>query len=71
MDQETERLIKEIYQQAKASVTNHIMFTFGSDFQYMNARMNFDNMDKLIKYTNQKVLATIVHNELLHVPHYR
>ena len=31
------------------------MFTFGSDFQYENARLNYDNMDKLIYYTNMKV----------------
>lgn len=32
------------------------MFTFGSDFQYENAIENYKNIDKLIKYTMQKVL---------------
>ena len=40
--------------------TNHIMLTFGSDFQYQDARLNFDNMDKLIKYTMMKVTSHVV-----------
>ena len=55
VDYETDVLIKEIYAYAKVFATNHIMFTFGSDFQYENAKLNFDNMDKLIRYTNKKV----------------
>ena len=31
------------------------MLTMGSDFQYENARINFKNMDKLIKYVNLRV----------------
>ena len=31
------------------------MFTMGSDFQYENALVNFKNLDKLIKYTNDLV----------------
>ena len=39
--------------QAKHYTTNNIMMTFGDDFQYENARQNFKNIDKLIKYVNQ------------------
>jgi len=55
VDSETDLFIKDIYEIAAAFATNHIMLTFGSDFQYQNARMNFDQMDKLIKYTVAKV----------------
>ena len=55
MDSETDRFIKDIYEIAAAFATNHIMLTFGSDFQYQNARINFDQMDKLMKYTVAKV----------------
>ena len=40
---------------------NHIMFTMGDDFQYQNARMNFKNMDKLIKHMNEKSDQTGIH----------
>ena len=39
----------------------HIMFTMGDDFQYMNARMNFKNMDKLIRHMNEKSEETGIH----------
>ena len=39
----------------------HIMFTMGDDFQYQNARMNFKNMDKLIKHMNEKSDETGIH----------
>ena len=31
------------------------MFTMGSDFQYSDADMWYKNLDKLIKYVNEKV----------------
>ena len=31
------------------------MMTMGSDFQFSNALQNFKNMDKLIKYVNERV----------------
>uniref|UniRef100_A0A6E8VVM0 Alpha-mannosidase n=1 Tax=Anopheles coluzzii TaxID=1518534 RepID=A0A6E8VVM0_ANOCL len=34
--------------------TNNLILTMGDDFNYMNAVMNFKNMDKLIKYTNER-----------------
>jgi len=35
--------------------TNHIMFLMGSDFQWMNAKQNFKNLDKLMTYSNSIV----------------
>ncbi|CAF1238466.1 unnamed protein product [Adineta steineri] len=34
--------------------TNHIIMTFGGDFQYQNALANYKNLDKLIKYVNDQ-----------------
>lgn len=35
--------------------TNHVIMTFGSDFEYQNALHHFKNIDKLIKYVNAEV----------------
>lgn len=42
--------------QAAGYALNHIIMTFGSDFQYENALSNFKNIDKLIKYVNDLVI---------------
>ncbi|EDW77501.1 uncharacterized protein Dwil_GK24523, isoform A [Drosophila willistoni] len=34
--------------------TNHIMIPLGGDYQYEDAQVNFKNMDKLIKYLNER-----------------
>jgi lysosomal alpha-mannosidase len=34
--------------------TNNILVPFGCDFQFQNALMNFKNMDKLMKYINDR-----------------
>nr|NP_609253.1 lysosomal alpha-mannosidase VI [Drosophila melanogaster]AAF52711.2 lysosomal alpha-mannosidase VI [Drosophila melanogaster] len=34
--------------------SNHIMIPMGDDFQYEDAQVNFKNMDKLIKYVNER-----------------
>ena len=39
----------------------HIMFTMGDDFNYQNAKMNFKNMDKLIKHMNARSQETGIH----------
>ena len=41
--------------QAKYFTANHIMVPMGGDYQYSNAHKNFKNMDKLVKYVNQRV----------------
>ncbi|XP_070572085.1 lysosomal alpha-mannosidase-like isoform X2 [Ptychodera flava] len=46
---------------ANAFQTNHIMMTMGGDFEYENANEWFKNLDKLIKYVNQKEESTKVH----------
>ena len=40
------------FTQAQHYVTDHIVMTMGSDFQYNSAVVWFKNMDKLIKYVN-------------------
>ena len=37
--------------------TGHVMLTMGSDFQYEDALEDYLNLDKLIKYVNQKVIS--------------
>ncbi|EDW77497.1 uncharacterized protein Dwil_GK24528 [Drosophila willistoni] len=34
--------------------SNHVMIPMGDDFQYEDAQVNFKNMDKLIKYVNER-----------------
>ncbi len=36
----------------------HLIYAMGSDFQYQNANQNFLNLDKLIKYVNEKTAET-------------
>ena len=55
VDDRVDAFIKDILLQAGNYKTDHIMFTFGSDFQYENAIENYKNIDKLIKYTMEKV----------------
>ena len=47
--------IKYILQVVDSYRTGHIMFTFGGDFQYRNAIEDYKNLDKLMKYTMEKV----------------
>ncbi|XP_052868628.1 lysosomal alpha-mannosidase-like [Anopheles cruzii] len=39
---------------AESYRSKNLILTMGDDFNYMNAVMNFKNMDKLIKYTNAR-----------------
>ena len=50
--------IKDVLLQAGNYRTDHIMFTFGSDFHYENAIEYYRNIDKLMKYTMEKVLLS-------------
>ncbi|KAL6067304.1 carbohydrate binding [Balamuthia mandrillaris] len=45
-------LISQAQQRSAVYRTNQILMTFGDDFQYMNADINFKNIDKLMKYVN-------------------
>eukprot|EP01116_Phalansterium_solitarium_P022225 TRINITY_DN7261_c0_g3_i1.p1 TRINITY_DN7261_c0_g3~~TRINITY_DN7261_c0_g3_i1.p1 ORF type:complete len:972 (-),score=316.52 TRINITY_DN7261_c0_g3_i1:78-2993(-) len=44
-----------MHNQSASFRTNNILITFGADFQFMNARINFKNMDKLMGYINNNV----------------
>ncbi|UJR26763.1 hypothetical protein I4U23_008078 [Adineta vaga] len=44
--------IQTAHNEAAGYATNHIVMTFGGDFQYEDANQNFKNLDKLIKYVN-------------------
>ncbi|XP_063544866.1 lysosomal alpha-mannosidase-like [Cydia strobilella] len=41
---------------SKAYRTNNILVTMGDDFNYLDASLWFNNIDKLIKYTNLKAI---------------
>jgi len=45
--------------QADHYLTNHVMLTMGMDFNFVNARSWFKNMDKLIKWAN--LLSSEIH----------
>ncbi|ESO12620.1 hypothetical protein HELRODRAFT_187930, partial [Helobdella robusta] len=51
-DQKLAKFLSDAKEQAKYFTTNHIIWTMGSDFHYSNARINFKNIDKLIKMVN-------------------
>ena len=38
---------------------NHILLPFGCDFTHANARLNFENMERLIEYFNENVKENI------------
>jgi lysosomal alpha-mannosidase len=40
-------------------IGNQMLVPFGCDFTYANARMNFEQMDKLIRYFNEHNTANI------------
>lgn len=55
VDDRVNAFIKDVLLQAGNLRTNHIMFTFGSDFHYENAIEYYKNIDKLMMYTMKKV----------------
>ncbi|GAB6018756.1 hypothetical protein CHUAL_000428 [Chamberlinius hualienensis] len=54
VDKRVDDFIAYINTQASQYATNNIIITMGEDFQYQDASMNFVNMDKLIKYINER-----------------
>jgi lysosomal alpha-mannosidase len=51
-DQKTKDFITYINEYSSSYRGNNILLPFGCDFTYANARMNFENMDRLITYFN-------------------
>ncbi|XP_033224967.1 lysosomal alpha-mannosidase-like [Belonocnema kinseyi] len=54
IDRRVEQFLAFVNKQAKAYKTNNVIITMGNDFNYQNADTWFTNLDKLIKYTNQR-----------------
>lgn len=48
-----EKFVQYILDQASKYKTNNLIVTMGGDFQYSNARMWFENLDKLIFHVNK------------------
>jgi lysosomal alpha-mannosidase len=57
VDQKVNDFLRSTQQQATAYKTSNLIMTFGSDFQYSNARRWFKNIDKLIYYVNRMQVA--------------
>jgi len=55
----TEDFAKYLNLMASNYLGNHMLVPFGCDFTFSNARMSFDEMDKLIKYFNKHNKANI------------
>ncbi|XP_017057316.2 LOW QUALITY PROTEIN: lysosomal alpha-mannosidase [Drosophila ficusphila] len=49
-------------------LTNHIMVPMGGDFQYEDAKVNYKNMDKLIKYINERQASGSKYNIFYSTP---
>ncbi|XP_071952735.1 lysosomal alpha-mannosidase-like [Antedon mediterranea] len=61
VDQRVTDFISAVQDQAKHFKTNNIMMTMGMDFEYENAIPWYKNLDKLIKYVNEKTNSTNIH----------
>ncbi|XP_058064993.1 lysosomal alpha-mannosidase-like, partial [Anopheles bellator] len=53
---------------AESYRSKNLILTMGDDFNYMNAVMNFKNMDKLIKYTNARQVEGSLVNAFYSTP---
>ena len=51
-DLKTKKFTEYVNEYASSYRGNHILLPFGCDFTYANARMGFENMDRLISYFN-------------------
>ncbi|XP_033249545.1 lysosomal alpha-mannosidase isoform X1 [Drosophila miranda] len=56
VDKRVDDFIAYVTSMSKSFRANHIMVPMGDDFQYEDAEVNFKNMDKLIKYVNNRQL---------------
>ena len=54
VDEKVEEFVQAILQEHSYTKGNHIMFKMGSDFHYASANHWYKNLDKIIKYVNEK-----------------
>lgn len=62
VDETVDRFINLTYENiTNFKNQNHLFFTFGGDFAFQNAAQHYKNLDKLIKYTNERTDEHGVH----------
>ena len=54
LDEKVEEFIQAIQQEYSYTQGNHIMFKMGSDFHYSSANHWYKNLDKIMKYVNER-----------------
>lgn len=54
VDEKVEGFLKAAESQAQGYTTNHTIMTMGEDFNYQSADMWYKNIDKLIRYVNER-----------------
>ena len=54
VNERVDDFIQAVQNQSEHYTTNNIIMTMGSDFNYVNAKSWYKNLDKLIKYTNER-----------------
>ncbi|XP_014487574.1 PREDICTED: lysosomal alpha-mannosidase isoform X1 [Dinoponera quadriceps] len=59
IDTRIEAFLKYALGQARQYRTNNIILTMGGDFTYQYAEMYYTNLDKLIRYTNERNGSTV------------
>ncbi|XP_032680589.1 lysosomal alpha-mannosidase isoform X2 [Odontomachus brunneus] len=59
IDTKIEVFLKYAFEQARHFHTNNIILTMGGDFTYQYAEMYYMNLDKLIRYTNERNGSTV------------
>lgn len=52
-EEKMKNFLEYINEMAAGYRGNHLLIPFGGDFTFANARMNFENMDRLIDYFNK------------------
>ncbi|XP_070524278.1 lysosomal alpha-mannosidase isoform X4 [Cardiocondyla obscurior] len=59
INERVEQFLAYAHIQARAYKTNNIIFTMGEDFHYQQSEMVFGNLDKLLRYTNERNGSTV------------
>jgi alpha-mannosidase len=57
-----DQVVSHANDQAAHTETNHIMWAMGTDFNYQNAETWYNNLDKLIHYTNQNATVNMFYS---------